>query len=153
MEQPKPLEVDIPDFTVKFAETEQDMVAIHRFLLWVAKPAMQCPVNGIKSLEEVIRVVRDEVAIMVMIGDALVGTMGIINPVWWYGDEGFLTDRWHFVLPQYDGTAISQALLDEAVKIANGAGVRFYHQGRPRLAKNGVYYMWPRIYGGGSDKT
>ncbi len=128
------------------------MVAIHRFLLWVAKPAMQCPVNGVKSLQEVIRVVHEEVAIMVMIGDALVGTMGLVNPVWWYGDEGFLTDRWHFVLPQYDGTPISQALMDEAIKIAKGAGVNFIHQGRMRRGKNGVYYMWPRIYGGESDK-
>jgi len=149
--QPKPS--DVPAFEIRYAETEQDMVAIHRFLLWVAKPAMHCPVNGIKSLEEIIRVVRDEVGIMAMVGDALVGTMGIIKPTWWYGDEEFLTDRWHFVLPQYDGTAISQALLDEAVKIADGAHLKFFHQGRARRAKNGVYYMWPRIYGGGSDKT
>ena len=107
----------------------------------------------VESLEEIIRVVRDEVGIMAMVGDALVGTMGIIKPTWWYGDEEFLTDRWHFVLPQYDGTAISQALLDEAVKIADGAHLKFFHQGRARRAKNGVYYMWPRIYGGGSDKT
>lgn len=152
VEQTKPPEpVSAPetiDFEVRYAESEPDMVAIHRFLLWVAKPAMHCDVNVVKSLEEVIRVVRDEVAIMVLVGGDLVGTMGIINPTWWYGDDGFLTDRWHFVLPKYDGTQVSQALMDEAVKIADGANVKFFHQGRARRGKGGVYHMWPRYFGG-----
>ncbi len=126
------------------------MVAIHRFLLVVAQPAMLCPVNVVKSLEEVIRVTRDEVALMLIHNDVMVGTMGIINPTWWYGDAGFLTDRWHFVLPAFDNTPASAMLLDEAIKMAQVAGLQFIHQGRIRQGKKGIYRMMPRAYGGDS---
>lgn len=126
------------------------MVAIHQFLLVVAQPAMRCPVNIVKSLEEVIRVVRDEVALMLIHNDVMVGTMGIINPTWWYGDGGFLTDRWHFVLPAFDNTPGSALLMDEAVKLAEAAGLEFIHQGRIRQGKKSVLRMMPRAYGGES---
>lgn len=126
------------------------MTAIHRFLLVVAQPAMLCPVNIYKSLEEVIRVVRDEAALMLMKGDLMVGTMGIINPTWWYGDEGFLTDRWHFVLPEYDNTPDAALLEEEAIKIGEIAGIRFIHMGRARRGKRGILRMRPRVYGGES---
>lgn len=126
------------------------MVAIHQFLLVVAKPALRCPVNVVKSLQEVIRVVRDEVALMLVRDGRMIGTMGIINPTWWYGDGAFLTDRWHFVLPEFDSTPESALLLDEAVKIAESAGLEFIHQGRVRQGKNGVLRMMPRVYGGDS---
>lgn len=136
-----------PECYVRYAETEQDVTAIHRFLLVVARPAMLCPVNIYKSLQEVIRVVRDEAALMLMRGDLMVGTMGIINPTWWYGDEGFLTDRWHFVLP---GTPNAELLEDEAIKIAERAGIIFIHQGKARRGKKGILRMRPRVYGGES---
>lgn len=126
------------------------MVAIHRFLLVVAQPAMRCPVNIVKSLEEVIRVVRDEVALMLIHGDVMVGTMGIINPTWWYGDGGFLTDRWHFVLPAFDSTEASAMLMDEAIKLADASGLEFIDQGRLRRGKRDVLRMRPRVYGGES---
>lgn len=135
---------------IRYAENEQDMVAMHEFLLVVAQPAMQCKVNVVKSLQEIIRVTREEVALMLIHDGRLIGTMGIINPTWWYGDEGFLTDRWHFVLPAFDNTAESALLLTEAVKVANAAGLKFYHQGRIRQGKNGVMRLMPRVYGGDS---
>lgn len=82
---------------------------------------------------------------MLFDGEVLVGTMGLVRPTWWYGDGEFLTDRWHFVLPDYDGTAGSQMLLDEAIEIARGAGLEFFHQGRARERRPGVYFMWPRV--------
>lgn len=121
---------------------------MHRFLMVVAEHAgaLRCPINVVKSLQEVIRVTSDEVALMLMKGDTLIGTMGIINPVWWYGDEGFLTDRWHFVLPAHDSTPAAAMLEDEAVAIANGAGLEFIHQGRLRRGKKGVMRNRPRVY-------
>src|SRR5690349_11500050 len=77
--------------TIRFAESEQDMVAIHQFLLAVAGPAMLCQVDPIKSLEEIMRVVAHEAALMLIKDGRLVGTMGIISPVWWYGNEKFMT--------------------------------------------------------------
>lgn len=127
------------------------MVAIHEFLLVVATPVLQCPVNVVKSLQEIIRVTRDEVALMLVRDGRLIGTMGLVNPTWWYGDEGFLTDRWHFVLPEFDSTPESELLLDEAIKVADAAGLKFFHQGRIRKGKRGVQRFMPRVYGGESD--
>lgn len=135
---------------VRFAESEQDVTAIHEFLLAVAKPAMRCPVDFLKSLQEVMRVVANEVALMLIVDGRLVGTMGIINPTWWYGNGGFLTDRWHFVLPEFDNTPASALLMDEAVKTAELAGLEFIHQGRVRQGKKNVLRMMPRAYGGES---
>lgn len=128
------------------------MVAIHQFLLVVARPAMLCPVNGIKSLQEIIRVVNEEAALMLIQNGVMVGTMGIINPVWWYGDEGFLTDRWHFVLPQFMNTPTAAMLMDEAIKLAKTAGISFVHQGKIRRGKTGVARMMPRVYGAETAK-
>lgn len=132
---------------IRFAESEQDICAIHAFLLIVAKPALHDKVNFMKSLEEVARVVRKEAALMLFEGEVLVGTMGLIRPTWWYGDGQFLTDRWHFVLPSHDGTEASQMLMDEAERIAIGAGLKFFHQGRARKRRDSLYFMWPRIAG------
>jgi hypothetical protein len=127
------------------------MTAIHQLLLVLAAPAMLCPVNVVKSLLEVIRVSRDEVALMLVRDDRLIGTMGIINPTWWYGDGGFLTDRWHFVLPEVMNTPAAELLMDEAIKIAEAAGTIFVHQGKIRKGKRGVHRLMPRVYGGDSD--
>ena len=122
------------------------MVAIHRFLLVVAQPAMRCPVGIEKSLREVIRVARDEAAIMLMRGDMLIGTMGVMRATWWYGDGAFLTDRWHFCLPAVMNTPEAELLIEEAKAIGRIAGLEFIHQGKIRAAKNGVSRMMPRAY-------
>jgi hypothetical protein len=143
VEQTAPLEISI-----RYASTDDDLIAIHRFLLIVARPAMRCPVNAIKSLTEIIRVAKQEVAIMVMHGDVLVGTMGLIKPEWWYGDGEFLTDRWHFVLPAFTNTPTASALMDEAKAIARLADIEFIHQGKIRPPRSGVARMTPRAYEG-----
>lgn len=130
---------------IRFAENDQDVCLIHAFLLIVAKPALRCEVDFIKSLNEVARIARQGAALMLFDGETLVGTMGLMSTSWWYGDADFMTDRWHFVLPDYDGTAASQSLLDEAERIAAAAGLDFIHQGRMRERRPGVYFMWPRI--------
>lgn len=112
----------------------------------VAQPAMRCPINVVKSLNEIIRVAKHEAAIMVMHGDVMVGTMGIIKPEWWYGDGEFLTDRWHFVLPAFVHTPTAECLMTEAKEIARITGLEFIHQGKIRPAKNGVSRLMPRAY-------
>lgn len=131
---------------IRYASTDDDVIAIHRFLLVVAQPAMHCPVNAEKSLHEVIRVAAQEAAIMAVVDGFLVGTMGIIKPTWWYGDGEFLTDRWHFVLPDHHHGPVNDALVAEAIAIADGAGLKFFHQGKARPMKNGVHLMMPRVY-------
>lgn len=136
-----------PAVIVRQAETDDDVIAMHRFLMVVAPQAKatRCPINAVKSLNEIIRVTRDELALMLIRDGMLIGTMGIINPIWWYGDAGFLTDRWHFVLPEFDGTAASNTLMEEAKEIARLAGLEFLHNGKAR-ERGGVLRLMPKIY-------
>lgn len=131
---------------IRYAETDADAIAIHKFLLDYAKPAMLCPVNHGKSAREVWRVCNENVGIMCFYNGELVGTLGLIDPTWWYGDATFLTDRWHFVKPEFFNGPVNAAILDEARKIAALAGIKFIHQGKIRGEKQGVLRMTPRCY-------
>lgn len=131
---------------IRFAETDDDVIAIHRFLLIVAAPALWGTVDVVKSLTEVIRVTKEEAAIMALVDGNLVGTMGIIKPVWWYGPDEFLTDRWNFCLPQFYHTEVEAALMREAYTLSEQTGLRFINQGKIRERKDGTGLMFPRIY-------
>lgn len=134
------------DPQIRYATTDEEICAIHRFLMVVARPALRCEINVRKSLLEIVRVAKEEAAIMVMHGDVLVGTMGLIKPSWWYGDADFLTDRWHFVLPAFMHTPTAEILMEEARAIARLAGIEFIHNGKLRLGKDGVWRRMPRVY-------
>jgi hypothetical protein len=131
---------------VRFAEGDDDKIAIHRFLLVVAAPHLWGSIGVEKSLLEVIRVVDEEAALMAIVDDMLVGTVGIIKPVWWYGPDEFLTDRWNFCLPQYYHTPVEQALMNEVHALSEQTGLRFINQGKIRERKDGTGLMFPRIY-------
>lgn len=139
--QPNPTDV-----VIRFAESDQDKVAIHQFLMVVAAPHLWGSIDVEKSLREVIRVTDEEAAIMAILDGHLVGTMGIIKPVWWYGNDEFLTDRWNFVLPQFHHTEVESALMAEAYRLADDAGLRFINQGKIRARKDGTGLLFPRIY-------
>lgn len=124
------------------------MVAIHRFLLVVARPAMLCPIDPIKSLNEIIRVTKEEVALMAMRGDMLVGTLGLMRPTWWYGNGSFLTDRWNFVVEAEKHGGTEHLLIEEAKQIARACGLDFINQGKIRRRKDGTFLMMPRLSSG-----
>jgi len=131
---------------IRFAEVDDDVIAIHQFLLVVAAPHLWGSIGVEKSLAEILRVAKTEAAIMAIIDGKLVGTMGIIKAVWWYGDDEFLTDRWNFVLPQFHHTEVEVALKREAMALADQAGLRFINQGKLREMKDGTGLMFPRVY-------
>lgn len=138
---------------IRYAETDDDVIAIHRFLLVVARPAMRCPVDPKESLLEIIRVTKESVALMAIQGGLLVGTMGLIDPSWWYNPAyRFIADRWHFVLPEHQHGPVNAALIDEARKIADDAGLEFIHQGKIR-ERGGEKLMFPRAYSSKSSTT
>lgn len=113
----------------------------------VAGPRLLAPINVEKSLYEVIRVTKEEVAIMAMRGDMLVGTLGLIKPVWWYSDDAFLTDRWNFCIDSEKNTdGAGMALNTEAKNIARAAGLKFVNQGKIRTMKDDTYLMMPRAF-------
>ncbi len=133
---------------IRFATTDDEVIALHRFLLIVAKPAMRCPVDPVKSMEEVFRVCAQEAGIMAILDDKLVGTLGVMKAQWWYGIDGqndFLTDRWHFCLPQFYHTAVDRRLMEEAQSIADAAGLEFIDQGKLH-ERRGKLLMMPRVH-------
>lgn len=111
------------DLTLRYAATDDDVVAIHRFLCILAIPTLPVKANHSKSATEVYRVVNTECALMVMRGDFLVGTMGIIKPDFWYGDGHFLVNRWFHAIP---GTGAGRMLIREAIAIARGADLELW---------------------------
>lgn len=130
--------------TIRYAETDQDVVAIHQFLLIVGKPRMRVPVDGYASLEEIIRVVRDEVGIMAIKDGHLIGSLGLIQVPWWYNPAySFFTERWDFVLPQFHNTGVGEMLYAEADSIALAAECEFINQGKIR-GKRGRLMWMPR---------
>lgn len=131
---------------IRYAASDEDVIAIHQFLLKHAVPAMLCPVAHGKSAREVWRVCNENVGLMAFSGGELVGTLGIMNATWWYGDGEFLTDRWHFLKPDLYHSPINSMLLEEAKKIASEAGMIFIHQGKIRGEKSGIRRMMPRIF-------
>jgi hypothetical protein len=143
-ELPAPL--DPADVVIRPAVTDDDVIAIHRFLLMVARPAMRCQPDIEQSLLEIIRVTKYEAALMAVLGNNMVGTLGVIKANWWYNPSvDFMTDRWHFVLPQFHNGPVDKALLGEALAIADIAGLEFIDQGKMR-ERNGRLLMMPRVY-------
>lgn len=126
--------------------SDEDVVAIHKFLLVVAAPSAVDGINVVKSLQEVIRVVASEVALMAIHNGILVGTLGIMRGTWWFNDTDFLTDRWHFCLPAFYHGPADIALMDEARQIAAAAGLRFVDNGKLRDGKGGVLRLTRRLY-------
>lgn len=105
---------------------------------------MRVPVDPIASLNEIIRVARDEVAIMAIKNEHLVGTLGLMHVGWWYNPAyRFMTERWHFVLPQFKNGDVNRMLISEAESIANIAGLEFINQGKIR-GKPGKLMLLPR---------
>ncbi len=108
---------------------------------------MRCEVDIVGSLNEVTRVAAEEAAIMAIVGDHLVGTLGLIKAGWWYGKPGenlFLTDRWHFCLPHLYHTTVDARLMAEAEMLANASGLEFIDQGKLR-ERRGKLLMMPRV--------
>lgn len=129
---------------IRYATVDDDVIAIHRFLLVIAQPVLLGPVDPVKSLLEIIRITKEGVAIMALIDDYLVGTLGLMQMTWWYGPGTALVDRWNFCVPECRNGSIGQVLEMEAQSIAATAGLKFINQGKIRERK-GRYLMMPRL--------
>lgn len=106
------------DVTIRYAESDSDVVAIHAFLVVAMGPLLPFEIDPKNSSIEVWRVVNQECAIMAIRDDKLVGTVGIVRaPYWWAKDRFFLGNRWLAVLPE---AGILNPLIHEAVSFAKG---------------------------------
>lgn len=106
---------------VRFAETDQDVVAIHRFLCAMAGPLLPGPIDPKDSIEEVWRVCSDDVALMAVKDGHLVGSIGLIRPKMWWGKFFILANRWFFALP-----GAGKPLLQEAIAIAKASELELH---------------------------
>lgn len=117
---------------MRYAQSDQDIVAIHQFLLVVAGPTLPGPVDAQKSAIEVWRVTTNDVALMAICDDKLVGTLGLICPTHWWSDLKFLANRFFFCLP---GSQAWKPLLKEAraIAVASDMELHVYSEQRGKI--------------------
>lgn len=140
-----PTELSDGRFAVRFAETDQDCITIHRFLCMVAGPVLFCPIDAEKSMSEILRVRDEGVSIMASFDDLLVGALGLVSTTWWYGHGRFLTDRWFFTLPQLHHLGVAGRLQAEAQLIAKDSNMDLVINGKMRRRSNRVAYTLPSV--------
>jgi hypothetical protein len=139
----------LADVVIEYATTFEQAIVIHRFLLVELSAEIEKrggEIDAEKSLIEIIRVCKDEAAIIALKNGCLIGTMGIIRWTWWFNNVDFLTDRWTAILPEFQHEGVHELLLAEVKTIANSAGLKFVNQGKIRDMKDGTSMMFPRIY-------
>ena len=108
---------------MRYAQSDDDVIAIHKFLCVVAGPGLPGPIDPKKSIEEVWRVVNYDVALIAMQGERMIGTIGLVNPDFWWGKLKFLANRWFFTLPD---TKAGKPLLREAKSIARASELELH---------------------------
>jgi hypothetical protein len=111
------------NITLRFAETDEDVVAIHAFLCIVAGPMLPGPIDPQKSATEVWRIVNQECAIMACDGALVVGSLGIIKVDPWWGNKKYLVNRWFHALP---AQGIGALLLYEGDRFAKEVGLELH---------------------------
>ena len=86
--------------TVRYAESDQDAAAIHRFLCIIAGPTLPGEIDPDDSIREIWRCMREDVALMAVRDGALIGTLGLICATsWWNHKIKLLANRWAFAIP------------------------------------------------------
>jgi hypothetical protein len=117
---------------IRYAETDDDIIMMHRFLCVVAGPLLPGRIDPKKSATEVWRVTKQEVALMAVQDNILIGTLGLVQPDFWWGKVHFLANRWFFTLPR---SRAGRPLLKEARAIARASALELhiYDEQRGRL--------------------
>jgi hypothetical protein len=113
----------VAEIAIRYAQTDNDIINIHRFLCLIAGPSLPGQIDPRDSIHEVWRVVTDDVALIAMDGEDMVGTMGLIRPKHWWGKVWFLANRWAFAIP---GSGAWRPLLKEAKAIAVASELEFH---------------------------
>jgi hypothetical protein len=118
---------------IRYAKTDDDVIAIHRFLCVVMGPQLPGVIEHRDSANEIWRVVNHDIAWMAIRGGMLVGTLGVVNPrFWWNSKIGFLANRWLGVLP---ASQCLRPLLREGIAVAKQSDLELhiYDERRGRL--------------------
>ena len=140
------------DIDISYAETDQDVIAIHRFLCVVSHPVLYCDIDPVESITEVDRVRKEGAAIMAKIDGELVGSLGLIKVKWWYGNARdpkafFLTDRWFFDIPTLHHRGVGTALKAEGAAVALSLTIPLIINGKMRrFDRSGVMFSKPEVH-------
>jgi GNAT superfamily N-acetyltransferase len=133
---------------IVYAQTDDDIVLVHKFLCMVSQPILFAPIDPLKSVTEVGRLVKDPGAgfVLMAIEDGmLVGVLGVMTADWWYAHSTFLTDRFFFVVDDWKNKGTGKALEDEALGVARELNVNLIINGKMRR-KGDVIYTLPRTH-------
>lgn len=138
-------QIEQPDeITIRYAESDDDAIAIHQLLLVLGPTQARAPIDAIAGLHEILRVIAQEVALMAIRNGHLVGTMGIVKSSYWYApSHSFLCDRWQFILPQFQNYGVGEMLMAEAEGIADASDLEFINYGKVRGKRR--LMMFPRV--------
>jgi hypothetical protein len=123
----------LSDVEIRYAASDEDVVAIHRYLCVMAGPTLPGQIDHKDSVTEVWRVVNHDIALMAVRDDHLVGTMGLMRPTqWWNHKVAFIANRWFFTTP---GSRAGKPLLKEAkvIAVASGIELQIYDENKGRL--------------------
>jgi hypothetical protein len=118
---------------IRYAETDDDIIAVHRFLCVVAGPTLPGQIDAKDSVNEVWRCTKHDVVIMAVRNNILIGTLGLICvPEWWNHKIKFLANRWMFAIP---GSKAWRRMLKEAKTIGVGSNmeVRIFSENRGKV--------------------
>jgi GNAT superfamily N-acetyltransferase len=112
------LRVEPPAVIIRFAQSDDDIVAIHRFMIaHAAAEIAEAEVDALIYMRTIHDTVREGAGLMAMIGGAIAGYLGLWKSQYDYSKAYFLHDRGFYVLPAHRGVA-GAALLQEARAIA-----------------------------------
>lgn len=140
-DQPEPLEI-----TVRFGESDKDVLGVYMFLLATAGESLLGAVDEEKALTEIARVQRDGASLLAFVDGKLAGVMGLMKVEWWYGDDSFITNRWFFILPDLKFKGVGARLLAEARVISTEADLKLVIIGHKRARSNGIHFARVRTY-------
>jgi GNAT superfamily N-acetyltransferase len=107
---------------IRIAQTDDDIVAIHRFMVAHAAAEMaEAEVDALIYMRTIHDTVREGAGLIAIVNGEIAGYLGLWKSRYDYSKAFFLHDRGFYVLPAHRG-AVGAALLQEARAIAQEGG-------------------------------
>jgi GNAT superfamily N-acetyltransferase len=118
----RPADEAAPPLHVRIAQSEADIVAIHRFMIENAGPEMaEAEVDPVIYMQAIHDTVMLGAGLIAIMAPRIVGYLGLWKSRYDYSKAAFMHDRGFYVLPAHRDGAVAAALLREARGIADDA--------------------------------
>ena len=110
--------------SVRIAQSDDDIVAIHRFMMAHAAAEMaEAEVDAVIYMHTIHDTVTQGAGLIATVGDEIVGYLGLWKSQYDYAKAFFLHDRGFYVLPAHRDGSVARALLSNARTIADDANL------------------------------